>query len=397
MSLDFMKEELRAKIQKALDSDKPDELVSVLAEMGQNIQTNLLEEMRAYNVTKDADILAKRGIKPLTSNEVKFWNAVKSALKTGDIKAAFTGAENGMPEETITRMLEDMKAEFPLLDAIDIHDTKAITKMLINTQGLQYSAWGALGAKITNELSGAISEIDLTLCKLFAVVPVSQDMLDADVQWLDAYARGILVESAGSALCKAVTSGTGKDEPIGMNRNLTGSVTDGVYEEKTAREVTHFDAETLGDIFADLCVNGNSGKERSIKEDDVICVCSPVTYFRKIIPAIRYFAADGTFKDALPLPMKFITEATMTANKALIGLGKQYFLGFGKGSKTGTTTYSDEVMFLDDLRVYKNKIYANGRPMDNNAFILVDIENLVKLPITINTIDVTPEADTEGE
>ena len=36
---------------------------------------------------------------------------------------------------------------------------------------------------------------------------------------------------------------------------------------------------------------------------------------------------------------------------------------------------------------------ANGRPMDNNAFIYLNLAGLVKKPITVNTIDVTPESD----
>lgn len=391
MSLDFMKNEIRAKLRAALDSDKPDELVSVIAEMGTNIQGNLLEEMRAYQQTNDASILAKRGIKPLTSTEKKFWEAAKTAIKTGDVKAAFTGIENGLPEETVSRILEDMRAQFPLLDEINMLDAQAVTKILINTQGLQYAAWGALGAKITNELSGAISEIDLTLCKLLAVVPVSTDMLDAGVEWLEAYARGILVESAGSALSKASVSGSGNNEPIGMIKNLNGNVSGGVYPNKTAKSITYLDAETLGDIFADLSVNGNSQKQRAV--DGVIFVVNPKTYFKKVIPAIRTYCVDGSYKDELPFPVKFIMEPEMDDNKAVIGIGKEYMLGVGKGGKQGSLTYSDDVLFLDDMRAWKLKLYANGRPMDNNAFVYLNLAGLVKKPITVNTIDVTPERD----
>ena len=391
MSLDFMKNEIRAKLRAALDSDKPDELVSVIAEMGTNIQGNLLEEMRAYQQTNDASILAKRGIKPLTSTEKKFWEAAKTAIKTGDVKAAFTGIENGLPEETVSRILEDMRAQFPLLDEINMLDAQAVTKILINTQGLQYAAWGALGAKITNELSGAISEIDLTLCKLLAVVPISTDMLDAGVEWLEAYARGILVEAAGSALSKASVSGSGNNEPIGMIKNLNGNVSGGVYPNKTAKSITYLDAETLGDIFADLSVNGNSQKQRAV--DGVIFVVNPKTYFKKVIPAIRTYCVDGSYKDELPFPVKFIMEPEMDDNKAVIGIGKEYMLGVGKGGKQGSLTYSDDVLFLDDMRAWKLKLYANGRPMDNNAFVYLNLAGLVKKPITVNTIDVTPDSD----
>ena len=35
--------------------------------------------------------------------------------------------------------------------------------------------------------------------------------------------------------------------------------------------------------------------------------------------------------------------------------------------------YSDEFKFLDDERVYLAKMYANGKAIDNNSFLLLDI------------------------
>ena len=120
---------------------------------------------------------------------------------------------------------------------------------------------------------------------------------------------------------------------------------------------------------------------------------NPKTYFKKVIPAIRTYCVDGSYKDELPFPVKFIMEPEMDDNKAVIGIGKEYMLGVGKGGKQGSLTYSDDVLFLDDMRAWKLKLYANGRPMDNNAFVYLNLAGLVKKPITVNTIDVTPESD----
>ena len=51
-------------------------------------------------------------------------------------------------------------------------------------------------------------------------------------------------------------------------------------------------------------------------------------------------------------------------------------MGIGAGTNGGKIEYSDEFRFLDDERVYLTKLYGNGRPLDNNAFQLLDITAL---------------------
>ena len=59
-------------------------------------------------------------------------------------------------------------------------------------------------------------------------------MLDLGPIWLDRYVREILAESMAIALEEAIVNGTGKDQPIGMMKDLKAAVTNGVYSDKTA-------------------------------------------------------------------------------------------------------------------------------------------------------------------
>ena len=61
--------------------------------------------------------------------------------------------------------------------------------------------------------------------------------------------------------------------------------------------------------------------------------------------------------------------------EAIIGMGYKYFAGAGMG-KEGRIEYDDSYRFLEDERVYLIKLYANGFPMDNNAFLHLDISDL---------------------
>lgn len=56
-------------------------------------------------------------------------------------------------------------------------------------------------------------------------------------------------------------------------------------------------------------------------------------------------------------------------------------------SKDGRIEYSDHYQFLEDDRVYMIKLYANGFPMDNNAFLVLDISGLRPATLPVTTYD----------
>jgi hypothetical protein len=84
-------------------------------------------------------------------------------------------------------------------------------------------------------------------------------------------------------------------------------------------------------------------------------------------------------------------------------------MGIGAGTSGGKIEYSDEYKFLDDERVYLTKLIGNGRALDNNAFILLDITGLVPAqlqvvvsnyeqtvkPLTVTSVAGTATGDTK--
>lgn len=386
---DVIKQELKDNLCKAFQSTDEDAIAEAFADFADGIQQNVLDEFNLYQQTADSTILAKRGVKQLTAQETKYYQSIVDAMKKSDPRQAFTGLNTALPETVIERIIEDIKEEHPLLGAINFINTAALTKILVNKQGAQLAKWGPLNSEITKELQGAIGKIDLTLCKLSAFMPIAKDMLAVGPEWIDAYVRSTLSEAIALALETAIVSGTGNDEPIGMDRDVSDgvSVTGGVYPKKAKITVNSLDPISYGDIIAKLA-KGPNGKNRTVSE--VLLVVNPTDYFKKVFPATTVRAADGTYShDVLPYPTKIIQSSAVEEGSAIFGLASKYFMGIGAGSSGGKIEYSDEVKFLEDERVYLIKMYGNGRALDDNAFILADISGLKPASLKV---EVTSEA-----
>lgn len=350
-------------------------MADAIAELSGQIQEAMLQE--AMDSGMDRAALAARGVRVLTSEEQKYYEALISAMQSrADIRQAIESLDIAMPETVIDAVLDDIQSEFPLLDAVDFRNTTAVTKWFYNRQGTQQAAWGSLGSEIAKELEGSIGEMNMVLCKLTAYMVMSRDFLKLGPVWIDRYVRAILAEASGQAMEIAVVDGDGSRSPVGMSRDLkNGTTTDGVttYARKEAIRVTSLDPVSYGQILSGLAKTP-SGRQRRIRE--VIMVVNPSEYLTKIMPATTILTPQGTYvSDVLPFPTKVIQSVGVEAGHAVVGLPKRYFVGMGC-TKKGFIEYSDHTQFLEDNRVYTTHLYGNGMPLDNGAFSYLDISGL---------------------
>lgn len=393
-SKDVIKQELRDKFAAALSGTDPEQITDALTQFAVDLQADVVNDFKAYQQSQDSAILARRGVRQLTAEEKKYYTGVMEGIKAhfDNPKMAFTGLDSTtLPQTVIDQTLSDIGTAFPLLGAINFQNTSTITKMVVNKQGMQLATWGPLNSKIADELSGAISTIDITLCKLTAFMAISRDMLDVGPEWMDAYIRAVLAEALGYGLCKGLVIGTGKDQPIGMTKDLSAAVdpTNG-YADKTPIVITDLSVSTIGGIAATLA-QGPNNRKRAVPS--ILMVVNPVDYFQKILPATTYLTTVGTYvNNVLPYPTNIVQDLNVPAGKAIFGLANRYFMGVGKGGSGGQIEYSDEFQFLDDNRVYKIKVYGNGTPLDNNAFVLADISGLqpMKQQVIVANTDANP-------
>lgn len=323
----------------------------------------------------DAIALSGRGVRQLTGQETKFYNEFIAAAKSSDVKMAITNMTEAIPVTIIDAVIEDIKKSHPLLDRITFRNSSLFTKYVYNKTGKPTIAWGDINSAITNELSGEIGVVDVNLKKLSAFMYIPNDMLDLGPAWLDTFVRGLLAEYIALGLEAAVVNGDGKNEYIGMTRDVsaTAAVVDGVYPLQTATVLTSLDSVSIGNILAELAQD-EAGRARKV--ENPIFVVNPFDYFRKILPATTIRGTDGTYKNnILPYPMEIIQSEALDEGTAVIGLPERYLALMGMG-KEGKIEYDDSYKFLEDMRTYRAKFTGNGRPLDSNAFILCDISGL---------------------
>lgn len=370
--------EILQRMNEAITANDTEAYQEAFNELANSIQQVVLGEYEQAIQSNDSNVLAQRGLRQLTSEENKYYNALIGAMKQKNPKQALTDIDVVMPRTIIDDVFEDLTTEHPLLDAIDFQNAGAVTEWLLNANPDQLATWSPLCAEIVKELTSGFKTIDLQQNKLSAFIPVCKAMLDLGPVWLDRYVRAILSEALYLGLEDGILNGKGQTanlhEPIGMRKDMTKAVDPATgYQDKDKVAMTALDPKSYGDILVNLAETEN-GHTRVVSS--VILVVNPKDYLTKVMPATTPRATDGTYThNVFPFPTTVIQSARLAEGEAIMGLGKRYLMAAGTG-KSGKIEYSDEYRFLEDERVYLTKFYGHGQPKDNNSFILLDISNL---------------------
>ena len=389
--------DLRQRLAAAIKDNKPDELSDVFSEMWQTIGDINAEEYEAQlnglRLELDNSALYARGIRQLTTEEKEYYQKISDAMRSENPKQALENVSVVFPQTIISRVMEDLTESHPLLSKIQFTPTGGAIRMMLNTDGRHKAAWGKLCAKIIEEMTSGFKEVDVGLYKLSAFIPVCKAQLDLGPEWLDRYIRAILAEALANGLEDGIVMGDGNDKPIGMIRDVSesASVVGGAYPEKAKIKVSDFEPTTMGKMVALLAVTPN-GKDRN--PDDLILLVNPQDYYEKVMPATTIRTPDGTYRNnVLPYPATIIPVSALPRGQAVFGVGRLYFAAVGM-NKGGRLEYDDSYRFLEDERVYLIKLYANGFPVDNNAFLNLDISDLRPLHYKVETVtSPTPSAD----
>ena len=388
MNLDTIKaqkDELRNALADAVREADEQKIGEAMENWMQFVSDAVMAEAQGLVDATDRNVLAARGVRQLTAEETKFYNNfIANARQSA--QTVITNITQDLPQTVIDSVMEDMRAAYPLLDLIDFTNTGAAIKWVLNAQGAQAATWNELNTPIDKDLEGAIQIVDMVQCKLSAYMFTTEDMLALGPQWVDRYVRAVLADALSAGLETGMVDGNGLKCPIGMTRNFAGALDPSTgYARKNATSVVTLDPTTYGTLLSTLTTDGNTGRQRAVSR--VLLIVNPTDYFTKVMPATTVLTPMGTYiGNVLPFPTDIVQSVGVPSGHAVLGIAKKYFMGVGT-SKGGKLEYSDEYKFLEDLRTYKIKFYGMGRPYDINAFLYLDISNLVPVLPKVETVN----------
>lgn len=397
MAITFNKEQNSIQqLMAAMQSNDETQIQTAWQGFHDSIADQVRQDFEAVRDSNDAAVLAQRGFRQLTSKETAWYQKFIDAMKSPEPKQAFAtiiGSDEEdalMPETIIEDVYKYLEENHPLLSVIGMRYVGFTTKWVLNDHTAQTAAWGAINSEIAKEITSAFRVIEINQNKLSAYACIQLDMLDLGPVFLDAYIRRCLIEALAKGLEQGVIKGNGKNQPIGLLKDIHEGVSVNSstgYPDKSKTDVTDFSSESYGKLVAALAKT-EKGKMRTVGR--IALIVNPVDYYTKIVPATTFLGTDGQYRyNVLPVPTQIIQSAELAEGDAILFLPDEYDLLVG-GNRNGVIEYSDEYKFVEDMRYFKLKQFATGRAFDNTSALYLNIAKLAPAFVTVKTIDATP-------
>ncbi|KPU55611.1 phage major capsid protein [Bacillus wiedmannii] len=330
----------------------------------QDMMNGIIKEAHQAKDEKwDAQVLAARGVRALTNEEQKFYNAAIEVQSFDELTKL-------MPPTIFERVFEDLEKEHPLLSLINFQTTGATTQWVLRKEGASVVFWGDVCDNIKEMTDEGFYTVDQGMFKLSGFLVVCKAMFELGPSWLDKYVRTFMKEVVAEELENVVVSGTGKKQPIGMIKDLKGAVTDGIYPDKEPVALKDFSPATIGkEILAPTTKKGTR------RYTGVTLIVNPLDYATKFFPIGAKRKDDGTWTyDNFGVPgLTMVQSPAVPLNRMISGKPKDYFMGVGSEQKLEST---DVLRMVEDQRLYLIRQLANGRPLDHDSFTVFDITAL---------------------
>jgi hypothetical protein len=328
------------------------------AEVANAVRSQVNDEML------DRSILQQRGQNVLTSEETKFFNA---AVLDGGFKD-----DSILPVTTQERVFEDLVTEHPLLGALGLQDLGAATRFIYSDPTKAY-AWGQLFGGIAGQVNAAFTEEQISQLKLTAFAVIPNDMLELGPVWVERYTRTILVESYSTGLEYGFVNGTGANQPIGLMKDVdtaTSAVTTKTSSGTLTFAPSEFGEVVAGELYEVVKALSTDAEGKSLKVlNKVVMVVNPVDLIG-VQARNTIQTANGQWVMALPYNIQVVESEEVPVGKAIFFVKGRYLAAIAGGYKLKKF---DQTLAIEDATLYTIKQFANGKPKDNKAALVYDL------------------------
>lgn len=313
----------------------------------------------------DRSILQQRGQNVLTSEETKFFNAAVVA-------GGFTD-DAILPVTTQERVFEDLTTDHPLLAALGLQDLGAVTRFIYSDATKAY-AWGPLFGDIKGQINAAFREEQISQFKLTAFAVIPNDMIELGPVWVERYVRTVIVESYSVGLEYGYVNGKGPtvSEPIGLMKDVAanGAVSDKVSSGTLTFAPSQYGETVAGELYEVVKALSADAKGKSRKVlNKIVMVVNPVDAIG-VQARNTIQTTTGQWVMALPYNIQVVESEEIPTGKALFFVKGQYLAAIAGGYKLKKF---DQTLAIEDATLYTIKQFANGKPKDNKAALLYDL------------------------
>ncbi|HDR7797834.1 TPA: phage major capsid protein [Bacillus tropicus] len=347
--------------QEGTPEDQTAALNSMIEALATDVRVDILNQVNESMV--DRSIMQSRGSNVLTSEEMKFFNAV---VQDGGFKDTEI-----LPKTTQERIFDDLVSGHPFLEHIGLENLGAVTELIYgDPEGA--AVWGPLFGDIQGQLNATFRKEPITQLKLTAFIPLSNDMLNLGPVWVERYVRTMITEAMAVGLERGFVVGTGKNEPIGLLKDPSGNVVGGVYPDKKSAGTLTFEPgrKTINELKGvvkllakKLKADGKDADKPKNIAGKVVMVTNPFDTFDVQANATTLNAA-GVYVTSLPFNPTPTESVFVPQGKVLFFVKGEYIAAMGG---TEPIKKFDQTLALEDATLYIAKQYATGKPKDKYA------------------------------
>ena len=373
-----MIEKIKERLDNASSEEKSQAIVEAIQEVMEQEYSGVIsqyqKEFEEYNASKEND--KKFGLRTLTEKE-KQW--IDRAIKQEDTSSLKGDEIDYLPETTVSYIFEDLKTAHPLFEYISWAPAGVQKWFLSERSGK--ATWGKLTRAIVDQIEAGISDLSLDVNSLSAFMFVPRAIIALGYKWIDKFVRTVILEVNEEGLEEGIIAGNGKEAPIGLLKDLKGSVQEGVYPDKTPVEITDLGPDSFGQKV--LPTLNRKGK-RNV--GTIVIIANQNELDTTIFKATHVLGFNGYIKADNYKDFKYVASPFVSDGKAIAYIPKKYVAGI---SRMGID-YSDHYKFLEQLRTYTIVSYGNGRLIDNDDAVVLDISKLEALKPLVKTETTTP-------
>lgn len=307
-----------------------------------------------------------RGNPTMTAEETKFFNEVKTDVGYKEEKL--------LPQTVIDEIFEDLTTEHQFLASIGMKTTGLRLKFLKSeTSGV--AIWGKIFSDIKGQLDAAFSDEEAIQNKLTAFVVLPKDLNDFGPAWIKRFVVTQITEVFAVALEIGFITGDGKEQPIGLTREVKKDVAivDGKHPEKKATGTLTFSdpkstVKELVEVFKYHSIKEN--KKAFNSAGKVTLLVNPVDAW-DVRTQYTHLNANGVYVTAMPFNLTIVESVFVPAKKAISYVAERYDAYVAGGVNIQK---HEQTLALEDLDLYTAKQFAYGKAKDDKVAAIWDLK-----------------------